>query len=189
MDYLVMEYVAGQSLDKLITPRGLPLAEVVDYIRQIAAALGAAHAAGIVHRDIKPGNVMITAEGHAKVLDFGLAKLEERASGPEDETRTQEPRLTDMGVVMGTVAYMSPEQASARPVDYRTDIFSLGVMLYEMLAGRRPFGGKSAVETMHAIIHDPAPPPGYFRKGTGKGSEGSLPSRGRSGSGSYASFK
>ena len=160
MDYLVMEYVPGKSLDKFITSKGMPLAEVVDTVRQIAAALAAAHAAGIVHRDIKPGNVMISAEGHAKVLDFGLAKLEERSLGPEDETRTMEPKLTETGVVMGTAAYMSPEQASAMPVDHRTDIFSLGVVLYEMLAGRRPFRGKSPVETMHAIIND-APPPLY----------------------------
>jgi serine/threonine protein kinase len=158
MDYMVMEYVPGKSLDKFIISKGMPLAEVVDYVRQIAAALAAAHAAGIVHRDIKPGNVMISAEGHAKVLDFGLAKLEERSLGPEDETRTMEPKLTETGVVMGTVAYMSPEQASAMPVDHRTDIFSLGVVLYEMLAGRRPFRGNSPVETMHAIINDSPPP-------------------------------
>ncbi len=157
MDYMVMEYLPGKSLDKLITPKGMPLAEVVEYVKQIAAALASAHAAGIVHRDIKPANVMITTEGHAKVLDFGLAKLEERVLGPEDETRTMEPKLTETGVVMGTVAYMSPEQASANAVDHRTDIFSLGVVLYEMLAGRRPFRGKSPVETMHAIIHDPPP--------------------------------
>jgi serine/threonine protein kinase len=155
MDYMVMEYLPGKSLDKFITPKGMPLAEVVDYVRQIAAALASAHAAGIVYRDIKPANVMITAEGHAKVLDFGLATLEERALGPEDETRTMEPKLTQTGVVMGTVSYMSPEQASANAVDHRTDIFSLGVVLYEMLAGRRPFRGKSPVETMHAIINDP----------------------------------
>jgi Tol biopolymer transport system component len=157
MDYMVMEYLPGKSLDKFITPKGMPLAEVVDYVKQIAAALAAAHAAGIVHRDIKPANVMIAAEGHAKVLDFGLAKLEERAPGPEDETWTMEPKLTEAGVVMGTVAYMSPEQASANAVDHRTDIFSLGVVLYEMLAGQRPFRGKSQVETMHAIINDSPP--------------------------------
>ena len=158
IDYLVMEYVEGKSLDTLITPKGLPLAEVTAYLTQIASALAAAHAAGIVHRDIKPANVMLTRESQIKVLDFGLAKLTERAPGPDGETLTQESGLTDAGTVMGTVAYMSPEQASARPLDHRTDIFSLGVMLYEMVAGRRPFRGKSQVDTMHAIINDPAPP-------------------------------
>ena len=158
IDYLVMEYVPGKSLDKLIAPKGLPLAEALNYAQQIANGLAAAHAAGIVHRDMKPGNVMVTAESQVKILDFGLAKLTEHAPGAEGETRTQESALTEAGTVMGTVAYMSPEQASARPLDHRTDIFSLGVMLYEMLAGTRPFRGKSQVETMHAIIHDPAPP-------------------------------
>jgi serine/threonine protein kinase/Tol biopolymer transport system component len=158
IDYLVMEYVPGTSLDKLITPKGLPLAEASNYAQQIASALAAAHAAGIVHRDMKPANVMVTSESQVKVLDFGLAKLTERVPGPEGETLTQESSLTEAGTVMGTVGYMSPEQASAHPLDHRTDIFSLGVVLYEMIAGQRPFRGKSQVETLHAIIHDPVPP-------------------------------
>jgi len=158
IDYLVMEYVDGKSLDKLTPPKGLPLAEAIVYAAQIANALAAAHAAGIVHRDIKPANVMVTKNSQVKVLDFGLAKLTERAPGPESETLTQEAVATEAGVVMGTVAYMSPEQAGARPVDHRTDIFSLGVVLYEMVAGQRPFRGRSQVDTMHAIIHAPAPP-------------------------------
>ena len=157
MDYLVMEFVPGKSLDKIIPPKGLPLAEALGYTRQIASALAAAHTVGIVHRDIKPANVIVTSDSQAKVLDFGLAKLVERAPSPEGETQTCEPALTEAGMVMGTVAYMSPEQASAGPLDYRTDIFSLGVMLYEMLTGNRPFHGKSQVETMHAIINVPAP--------------------------------
>jgi serine/threonine protein kinase len=158
IDYLVMEYVEGKSLDKLIPSKGLPLPEALDYAVQIASALAAAHAAGIVHRDIKPGNAVVTAEGQVKVLDFGLAKLMERpAPGPEGETQTQKSELTEAGTVMGTVAYMSPEQASARPLDHRTDIFSLGVVLYEMIAGKRPFRGATHVETMHAILHDPSP--------------------------------
>src|SRR5206468_5937951 len=111
-------------------------------------------------RDIKPGNVIVTSESQVKVLDFGLAKLTERALGPEEETQTLEHGLTATGAVVGTVAYMSPEQAAGRPLDHRTDIFSLGVVLYEMAAGRRPFHGKSQVETMHAIIHDQPPPLG-----------------------------
>jgi len=158
IDFLVMEYVEGKSLDKRIASKGLPLAEALDYAAQIASALAAAHAAGVVHRDIKPGNAVVTAEGQLKVLDFGLAKLMERpAPGSDDETRTQKSALTEAGTVMGTVAYMSPEQASARTLDHRTDIFSLGVVLYEMIAGKRPFRGASHVETMHAIVHDPPP--------------------------------
>src|SRR5689334_17212080 len=117
VDYLVMEYVAGKPLDKLIAPKGLPIGDVTAYVNQIAAALAAAHAAGIVHRDIKPANVIVTDEGHVKILDFGLAKLTERAPASEDETRTQESSLTETGTVMGTVAYMSPEQAAAKPLD------------------------------------------------------------------------
>jgi Tol biopolymer transport system component/tRNA A-37 threonylcarbamoyl transferase component Bud32 len=157
-DYLVMEYVPGKSLDKLITPRGLPPIEAIGYATQIASALTAAHAAGIAHCDIKPANVMVTAESGVKILDFGLAKLVERASEGEGETQTLESTLTEAGMVMGTVAYMSPEQASGRALDHRTDIFSLGVVLYEMLTGARPFDRGSRAETMTAIINDPLPP-------------------------------
>lgn len=159
LNFLVMEYVPGKSLDRLIRAKGLPLIEAVGYAQQIASALAAAHAAGIVHRDIKPANVIVTPAGQVKILDFGLAKLIER--GPEDsgaETRTQAALLTEPGMVLGTVAYMSPEQASGRGLDQRTDIFSLGVVLYELLAGQRPFRGRSSVETLHAIINDPPPP-------------------------------
>jgi Tol biopolymer transport system component len=158
VEYLVMEFVPGKSLDKLITPKGLPLAEALSYARQIAGGLAAAHAAGIVHRDMKPANVIVTPDSQAKILDFGLAKLIERDAGPEGETQTLATELTEAGTVMGTAAYMSPEQASAGPLDPRTDIFSLGVILYEMLAGARPFRGNSNVETLHAIIRDPAQP-------------------------------
>jgi Tol biopolymer transport system component len=158
IDYLVMEYVPGKSLDKMITPRGLPPVEALGLAAQIASALAAAHAAGIAHRDIKPANVMVTAESQVKVLDFGLAKLAEAPRGTEADTVTQQNGLTEAGAVMGTVAYMSPEQASARPLDHRTDIFSFGVVLYELIEGQRPFRGKSQVETMHAIINDPRPP-------------------------------
>lgn len=158
IDYMVMEYVPGQSLDKLIAGKRLPLIDVIGYTTEIAGALAAAHAAGIVHRDIKPANVMVTAESHVKVLDFGLAKLVERAPGIEDQTLTLEAQFTESGTVLGTVAYMSPEQASAKTLDHRTDIFSLGVMLYEMIAGRRPFQRKTPAETMSATINDPAPP-------------------------------
>src|SRR6202521_4046945 len=142
VDYLVMEYVPGKSLGKLITPPGLPLADALNYAQQIASALAAAHAAGIVHRDIKPANVVVTPEGQVKILDFGLAKLEEPRVDAQSETRTMEPALTEAGVVMGTVAYMSPEQARAEEVDARTDLFSFGTVLYEMATGRRAFSKK-----------------------------------------------
>ena len=150
IDVLVMEYVPGKSLAELIPSKGVPLVDALNYAQQMADALAAAHAAGIVHRDIKPANVLVTPQGQVKVLDFGLAKLAEQVA----ETRTQVAMLTEPGQVMGTVAYMSPEQAGGREVDYRTDIFSLGVVLYELVTGRRPFQGTSSVETMHAILHD-----------------------------------
>jgi len=150
MDYLVMEYVEGKSLDRLIAATRLPLPDSVGYAAQIAGALAAAHSAGIVHRDIKPANVIVTPESQVKVLDFGLAKL--------TEVEESEVTMTATGAVVGTPAYMSPEQAVGRPVDHRTDIFSLGVMLYEMAAGTRPFTGESHVQMMHAIVETPAPP-------------------------------
>jgi Tol biopolymer transport system component len=158
-DYLVMEYVAGKSLDKEIASRRLPLAEAIDIAAQVCDALAAAHGAGIVHRDIKPANVMLSGDSQAKVLDFGLAKLTE-TSALTDETQTVARAQTEAGVIMGTVAYMSPEQATGRPLDHRTDIFSAGVMLYEMLAARKPFRGDSQVETMSAIIRESAQPLG-----------------------------
>jgi Tol biopolymer transport system component/tRNA A-37 threonylcarbamoyl transferase component Bud32 len=157
VDYLVMEYIPGNSLATLIGSNGLRLTEALRYAEQIAGALAAAHAAHITHRDLKPANVIVTPEGQVKVLDFGLVKLTARAPGQEGEIHGQESTLTGAGAVMGTAAYMSPEQASALPLDHRSDIFSLGVMLYEMVTGRRPFLGKSQVATLHAIINDPAP--------------------------------
>jgi serine/threonine protein kinase len=158
LDFLVMECVPGKPLAAIIPAHGLPLREALDYAIQIASALAAAHAAGIAHRDIKPSNVIVTPESQVKVLDFGLAKLtDQSSSSAEAETRTQRASLTESGAVVGTVAYMSPEQAAGRPVDHRTDIFSAGIVLYEMISGRRPFQGPSHVETMHAIIHDAAP--------------------------------
>src|SRR5271166_1420094 len=154
--FLTMQLVEGQPLDRLICAGGLPLEQIVEIASALADALSAAHEKGIVHRDLKPANVMITNEGRVKVLDFGLAK-DVRGSGMGDATMTSASR-TEVGVVMGTPAYMSPEQTSGRPLDHRTDIFSMGVMLHEMATGRRPFEGTSPAELVSAILRDSPPP-------------------------------
>jgi eukaryotic-like serine/threonine-protein kinase len=152
--FIAMELVDGTPLDRLLAAGPLTIAQALEYGAQIAAALEAAHASGIVHRDIKPGNIMITRDGRVKVLDFGLAKLVERA--PDEPTKTA--LATRAGVILGTAAYMSPEQAEGRPVDRRSDIFSLGGVLYEMLAGRRPFAGTSDIGVITAILRDTPTP-------------------------------
>lgn len=144
--FLAMEYVEGEPLSARLGRGPVALAELLSIAAQVADALDAAHSKGIVHRDIKPSNLMLTSRGHLKVLDFGLAKLE----APKDGDETQ--LMTDAGVVMGTVAYMSPEQALGREVDHRTDLFSLGVVLYEMAASRLPFAGATPSETMARIL-------------------------------------
>ncbi|MEP7367338.1 MAG: protein kinase [Acidobacteriota bacterium] len=161
-DYIAMELVEGAPLTQLIGRKGLAVREAVGLAIQVAAALEAAHAAGIVHRDLKPGNVMVTVDGVAKVLDFGLAKLVNNPpSGADDITQTilaAEAPLTTEGSIVGTVCYMSPEQAEGKKVDPRSDIFSFGALLYEMLTGQRAFHGDSAVSTMAAILtRDPDP--------------------------------
>jgi Tol biopolymer transport system component len=153
VDFIAMEYVQGRSLDQAIPRSGMPVAEVLRYGVQIADALAAAHAAGIIHRDLKPSNIMITPSGVAKVLDFGIAKLAEPAGAAADQaTRSAVTPNTEEGKIVGTVAYMSPEQAQGLTVDARSDIFSFGAVLYEMLTGRRAFGGDNKISTIAAIL-------------------------------------
>lgn len=155
--FLTMQLVEGQPLDRIIPPTGLPLDQALSIATALAEALAAAHEKGIVHRDLKPPNVMITKEGRVKVLDFGLAKMSGGEASSNSALATQ--AKTSEGVVMGTVPYMSPEQVQGREVDHRTDIFSLGVILYEMATGRRPFHSDSSAGLMSAILRDSPPPP------------------------------
>ncbi len=157
--YLVTEYVEGETLCRQMARERMSLREALDVALQVASALNAAHTAGIIHRDIKPENLMLRPDGLVKVLDFGLAKLTERhAAAVDTQAPTMAGGTTEPGVVMGTASYMSPEQARGQKVDARTDIFSLGVVLYEMIAGRRPFAGATAGDTIAAILRDEPPP-------------------------------
>jgi Tol biopolymer transport system component/predicted Ser/Thr protein kinase len=159
-DFIAMEYVSGKTLDQLIPAKGMKVVDAVRYAMQIADALAAAHAAGIVHRDLKPANVMVSDTGQVKVLDFGLAKLqEESVSGEYENTRTiVQQAKTEEGTIVGTACYMSPEQAEGQKVDARSDIFSFGSVLYEMLTGKRAFRGETKVATLAAILRsDPEP--------------------------------
>ncbi len=148
--FISMEYIDGVPLSDRIAGRPLVLSEILDIGMQMADAVDAAHEAGIIHRDLKPGNVLLTARGHVKILDFGLAKLTETASTDESVTQVK----TTPGMILGTAQYMSPEQALGRDIDRRTDIFSLGVILYEMATGRRPFAGNSSTEVIERVVHE-----------------------------------
>jgi eukaryotic-like serine/threonine-protein kinase len=157
VDFIAMEYVDGSPLNTVLHGGPLSVERAVRYGAEVAGALAAAHQAGIVHRDIKPGNILITRDDRAKVLDFGLAKVIESSPGSQPEAETRTEVATQPGTVVGTVAYMSPEQAEGKAMDQRSDIFSLGVVLFEMLSGRRPFGGDSQLSTLLSILKDPAP--------------------------------
>jgi Tol biopolymer transport system component/predicted Ser/Thr protein kinase len=162
LDFIVMEYVEGKTLDLLIGRKGLKLNEALGYAAQIADGLAKAHAAGIVHRDLKPTNVMVTPEGRVKILDFGLAKLVEGGPagdlGPTATLGGPDRPRTEEGYILGTVSYMSPEQAEGKPVDARSDIFAFGAVLYEMLTGQRAFHHESRIATLAAILNeDPKP--------------------------------
>lgn len=158
--FIAFEYVAGQTLRQLLRSNGMPLRDSLEIAIQVCGALQAAHEAGITHRDIKPENVMIRPDGYVKVLDFGLAKLTERSADKVDiEAETRVRAETDPGTIMGTVTYMSPEQARGVTVDARSDIFSAGVLLYEMVTGRPPFGGATTSDVIASILlSEPLPP-------------------------------
>jgi tetratricopeptide (TPR) repeat protein/TolB-like protein/predicted Ser/Thr protein kinase len=166
LDFIVMEYVEGQPLDKLIQGRPLPPDKVASFGLQVARALSRAHRKGLVHRDLKPANVVVTPEGDVKVLDFGLAGLLERgAPGPDEETRTRVAAgdaAADSATgreLAGSVPYMSPEQVRCEDLDSRSDIFSLGIILYEMTTGRRPFSGATSADTLREILQGKPVPP------------------------------
>src|SRR5947209_4920228 len=171
-NFIAMEYIDGLTLREKIHRERAELRKLLRYLQQVAEGLSKAHAAGIVHRDLKPDNLMITREDHAKILDFGLAKLIETAGQKPDRhgglgsseiaTAMMPVQHSTPGVVMGTVGYMSPEQAQAKPVDQRSDIFSFGCLLYEAATGRKPFAGDSVVDTLHRIIYEPAPAITHF---------------------------
>jgi len=154
VNFIATEFIDGETLRHQMRNAPMKLGEVLDVAAQIASALSAAHAAGIVHRDIKPENIMLRHDGIVKVLDFGVAKLTERP--PPDSVHSEAPTSfkTDVGTVVGTAVYMSPEQARGIPVDARTDIFSLGVVLYEMVAGCLPFTGSTSREVAASLLSD-----------------------------------
>jgi Tol biopolymer transport system component/predicted Ser/Thr protein kinase len=157
IDFIAMELIDGEPLDRLALRRRIPLVDALSYGSQIADALARAHAAGIVHRDLKPANVMVLGDGRVKVLDFGLAKLV-RPGDASIRTLETGTALTAEGHIVGTVAYVSPEQAEGRPVDARSDVFSFGALLYELVTGQRAFHGNSAVGTLASVLHQDPPP-------------------------------
>jgi eukaryotic-like serine/threonine-protein kinase len=168
VDFISMELVSGKALDRLIPRHGMRLNDALKYAVQIADALARAHSAGIVHRDLKPANIMVNEHGLVKVLDFGLAKLTESGPVTENEaTRTMRP-TTEEGKIVGTVAYMSPEQAEGKKVDARSDIFSFGSVLYEMVTGRQAFHGDTKASTLAAILKDNPRPAGQLVDGLPK---------------------
>ena len=166
-EFMVMEFVSGVTLDDLIPKHGLNVQKTLDVGVQIADALQTAHAAGIVHRDLKPANVMVTGTGLVKILDFGIAKLTgpTPAAGSTDETLPIDSPMTVEGSILGTVCYMSPEQAQAKSVDPRSDIFSFGLVMYEMLTGQKAFSGDTALSTLSSILRDEARPIGEMVEG------------------------
>ena len=157
-DFISMEYVQGETLKDKLAEGPLALRETLQLAAEISEALEEAHKQGIVHRDLKPSNIMLTPQGHAKVMDFGLAKQLISAEGVGDQEQTLSANLTKTGTTLGTLAYMSPEQLRGEEVDTRSDVFSFGVLLYEMIAGVNPFLKPQRMETASAILRDEPSP-------------------------------
>jgi serine/threonine protein kinase len=166
LNFIVMEFVDGVTLREKIHREHSDLRKLLRYLQQVAEGLAKAHAAGVVHRDLKPDNIMITGDGHAKVLDFGLVKLIEttlpsrsREPGSSEVATAVMPQHSAPGTVLGTVGYMSPEQAQGKTdeIDNRSDIFSFGCILFEAVTGRKPFEGESALKSLHMVVYEPAP--------------------------------
>jgi len=155
--YIVMEHIDGDNLSARMASKPMDEGEIVRVGRKVAEALAEAHSAGITHRDIKPANIMLTSGGQVKVLDFGLAKLRPNELDPLDEAAPTQT-ITQPGLVMGTVRYMSPEQALGKSLDARSDLFSLGIVLYELAAGQAPFVGETSAETITKISRDEPEP-------------------------------
>src|SRR5215468_10827685 len=158
--YVVTELLQGETLRERMRGR-VSTSQAIDWTIQIAEGLAAAHQRGIVHRDLKPENVFLTRSGHVKILDFGIAKAAAAVTEPRgllEPTLSPQGAMTRSGAVLGTPGYMSPEQVRGEPLDARSDIFSFGAILYELLSGRRAFPGGSVVESGHAILHDDPPP-------------------------------
>src|SRR6202522_4653108 len=157
--YIVMEKLEGESLKQAIAGHPLAIDKVIDISIQIADALPASHSKGIVHRDIKPANIFLTPFGQVKVLDFGLAKLVHNV-GTDSDGLAADNSLTAVGVIPGTAVYMSPEQARSEEIDFRSDLFSFGVVMYEMSTGKKPFSGKNSLMTLDSVLHTKPIPPG-----------------------------
>src|SRR5213592_1808470 len=156
--YIVSELLEGDTLRERMAGAALSQRKAIDYALQTAHGLAAAHEKGIIHGDLKPENLFVTKDGRVKILDFGLAKLIGVGDGTQSQTEVPTRRVdTDPGVVMGTIGYMSPEQLRGRPTDHRSDIFSFGAILYEMLSGKRAFRGESTADTMSAILREDPP--------------------------------
>src|SRR5215471_18610227 len=175
VNFIAMEFIDGRTLRELIHSGQTDLSKLLRHVQHVAEGLAKAHGAGIVHRDLKPDNIMITRDGHAKILDFGLAKL----IGPQRDSQTSSDEVSQAatailqqhstpGVVVGTVGYMSPEQAQGKTnrIDHRSDIFSFGCILYEAVTGHRAFEGKDSIDTLNRIIREPVRPISEFRPNT-----------------------
>src|SRR6266540_117483 len=162
--FIAMEFIDGVTVREKIHRERTELRKLLRYLQHVAEGLAKAHAAGIVHRDLKPDNIMITRDGHAKILDFGLAKLIERQPVPDADSSELAtavmPHHSIPGTVMGTVGYMSPEQAQGKTkeIDQRSDIFSFGCILFEAVTGKKPFEGDSIIKSLHKVVYEPAPP-------------------------------